>query len=203
MPYAELHAHSNFSFLDGASHPEELVAEAVRIGLVALALTDHNGLYGVVRFAEAARANGLSTVFGAELTIAAAGVGHPRTGVPDPGGSHLVVLAHDPEGYARLSRVIALAHLDGGEKGRPIITLDTLSDQHGGHWQVLTGCRKGALATALATGGPGRRDGCSTSWSIGSAVTTCPSSCGTTGTRSIPPATTPLPCWPSSGGWPR
>src|SRR4051794_34233527 len=55
MAYAELHCHSNFSFLDGASHPEELVEEAVRLGLTALALTDHDGFYGVVRFAEAAR----------------------------------------------------------------------------------------------------------------------------------------------------
>ena len=54
--YAELHAHSAFSFLDGASHPEELVAEAARLGLAAHAVTDHDGLYGVVRFAEAARA---------------------------------------------------------------------------------------------------------------------------------------------------
>ncbi|MDP9071775.1 MAG: PHP domain-containing protein, partial [Actinomycetota bacterium] len=50
-PYAELHCHSNFSFLDGASHPEELVEEAARLGLDALALTDHDGMYGVVRFA--------------------------------------------------------------------------------------------------------------------------------------------------------
>ena len=69
VPYAELHCHSNFSFLDGASHPEELVDEAARIGLEALALTDHNGFYGIVRFAEAARAAGLRTVFGAELTL--------------------------------------------------------------------------------------------------------------------------------------
>ena len=68
MPYAELHCHSNFSFLDGASHPEELAEEAARLGLEALAVTDHNGFYGVVRFAEAAQAVGLPTVFGAELT---------------------------------------------------------------------------------------------------------------------------------------
>ena len=54
VPYAELHCHSNFSFLDGASHPEELVEQAARLGLDALALTDHDGMYGVVRFAEAA-----------------------------------------------------------------------------------------------------------------------------------------------------
>jgi error-prone DNA polymerase len=154
MAYAELHAHSNFSFLDGASHPEELAAGAAHLGLSALALTDHNGLYGVVRFAEAARVLGLPTVFGAELTITGAGLPHVRTGVPDPDGTHLVVLARDPEGYARLSRVIAEAHLAGGEKGKPVITLDDLADRHGGHWQILTGCRKGALATALTTGGP-------------------------------------------------
>src|ERR1700761_5399468 len=51
VPYAELHCHSNFSFLDGASHPEELIQEADRLGLEALALCDHNGFYGVVRFA--------------------------------------------------------------------------------------------------------------------------------------------------------
>ena len=54
VSYAELHCHSNFSFLDGASHPEELATEAARLGLEALAITDHNGFYGVVRFAEAA-----------------------------------------------------------------------------------------------------------------------------------------------------
>jgi len=108
--YAELHAHSGFSFLDGSSDPEELVAEAVRLELSALALTDHNGFYGVVRFAEAARALGLPTVFGAEVTLSPAG---PRTGEPDPAGAHLVVLAKNPEGYARLAAVLADAHLAG------------------------------------------------------------------------------------------
>ncbi len=154
MAYAELHAHSNFSFLDGASHPEELAGEAVRLGLAALALTDHDGLYGVVRFAEAARAFGLPTVFGAELTITGAGTSPVRTGMPDPEGSHLIVLARDPEGYARLSRALAEAHLAGGEKGRPLLSLEDLAGRAGGHWQVLTGCRKGALAAALTTDGP-------------------------------------------------
>src|SRR6478609_3540367 len=90
IPYAELHAHSSFSFLDGASAPEELAEEAARLGLESLTLTDHDGMYGVVRFAEAAQAIGLSTGFGAELSL---GVPLPRTqaeraraarvGVPD------------------------------------------------------------------------------------------------------------------------
>jgi error-prone DNA polymerase len=149
--YAELHAHSGFSFLDGSSDPEELVAEAHRLGLAALALTDHHGFYGVVRFAEAARVCGLPTVFGSELTLAPAGL---RTGDPDPTGTHLVVLARDPDGYARLSTVLADAHLEGGEKGKPIFTLDALARAAGGHWLVLSGCRKGAVPAALMEAGP-------------------------------------------------
>ncbi len=149
--YAELHAHSGFSFLDGSSDPEELVAEADRLGLAALALTDHHGFYGVVRFAEAARACGLPTVFGTEVTLAPAS---PRTGEPDPTGAHLVVLARDPDGYARLSTVLADAHLEGGEKGRPLFTLDALAGAAGGHWLVLSGCRKGAVPAALMDAGP-------------------------------------------------
>src|SRR5207244_2155001 len=79
VAYAELHCHSNFSFLDGASHTEELVEEAARLGLDALALTDHDGMYGVVRFAEAAKILGVPTVFGAELTL---GLTKPQTTAP-------------------------------------------------------------------------------------------------------------------------
>src|SRR3954447_14619269 len=95
VPYGELHAHSSYSFLDGASSPEELVEEAVRLGLEALTLTDHDGVYGLVRFAAASREYGLPTAFGAELSVEAQ---LPRTkaerdvalrvGVPDPPGQH-------------------------------------------------------------------------------------------------------------------
>ncbi len=146
--YAELHAHSGFSFLDGASDPEELVAEAVRLGLSGLALTDHHGLYGVVRFAEAARALGLPAIFGAELTLSAS---DDRHGIPDPSGTHLVVLARSVKGYRALSTMLAEAHLAKGEKGVPDLSWDeiTASAQD---WLVLTGCRKGPLARALNEG---------------------------------------------------
>ena len=162
-PYAELHCHSNFSFLDGASHPEELVEEAVQLGLGALALTDHDGFYGVVRFAEAARAVGLPTVFGAELSL---GLRAPQNGVADPAGHHVLVLARDPEGYARLARAIS-AGQRAGEKGALRLDLATLAAQavepshmagrRGSdvpHWYVLTGCRKGTVPAALLAAGP-------------------------------------------------
>ena len=156
VAYAELHCHSNFSFLDGASHPEELVEEAARLGLEALALTDHNGFYGVVRFAEAARAIGLPTVFGAELTLLADGALRTvaRPGQADPDGRHLVVLARDPTGYARLARAISRAQM-AGEKAAPALSLDQLADELGAcNHLVLTGCRKGTVPAALESDGP-------------------------------------------------
>jgi error-prone DNA polymerase len=152
FPYAELHCHSNASFLDGASPPEELVQEAVGLGLEALALTDRDGMYGVVRFAEAARALGMRTVFGAELTLGLASA-RPTMPDPDPSGDHLLVLARDPEGYARLCRAISTAQL-AGSKGAPRSNLELLAGLHGGHWLVLTGCRKGAVPRALVERGP-------------------------------------------------
>jgi DNA polymerase III alpha subunit len=77
--YAELHCHTNFSFLDGASAPDELVERAAELGLSGLAVTDHGGLYGVVRFASAAREAGLRPVIGIEIELADAAV-------PDPAG---------------------------------------------------------------------------------------------------------------------
>ncbi|POM23452.1 Error-prone DNA polymerase [Actinomadura rubteroloni] len=153
VPWAELHCHSSFSFLDGASDPAALVAEAVRLGVEAMAITDHDGMYGAVRFAEAARGTPLRTLFGAELTLGAPG---PRTGAPDPDGRHLLVLARGPAGYRRLCAAITKAQLAGGEKGRPVYDLDALADAHDGHWAVLTGCRKGPVPAALASGGAAR-----------------------------------------------
>lgn len=153
VPYAELHAHSAYSFLDGAGTPEELVEEAARLDLRAIALTDHDGLYGVVRFAEAARELDMRTVFGAELSLGM-GARSARNEEPDPPGPHLLVLARGPEGYRRLSREIAKAHLAGGEKGKPRYDYDTLTEAAGGHWHILTGCRKGHVRQALSEGGP-------------------------------------------------
>jgi error-prone DNA polymerase len=149
-PYAELHCHSHFSFLDGASSPAELVEEAVRLGLHALAITDHDGFYGAPMLAEAAAEYDLPTVFGAELSL---GLSGPQNGVPDPEGSHLLVLARGVEGYHRLASAMTDAHLRGDEKGRPSYDLDELGERGRGHWVVLTGCRKGTVQQALATGG--------------------------------------------------
>ncbi|MDH6180888.1 error-prone DNA polymerase [Microbacteriaceae bacterium SG_E_30_P1] len=154
VPYAELHAHSSFSFLDGATMPELMAEEAARLGLHALALTDHDGLYGTVRMAEAAAELGLATIIGAELSL---GLNAPQNGMADPEGDHLLVLARREEGYHRLSSAITAGHLAGGEKGRPSYRLEDLAREADGHWIVLTGCRKGAVRRALGMGIPDTR----------------------------------------------
>ncbi|WP_449278624.1 error-prone DNA polymerase [Leucobacter sp. GX24907] len=163
VPYAELHVHSHYSFLDGASSPEALVAEATRLRLSGLAITDHDGFYGAARFAEAAEMQtrtdreqaeqngepvppGLLTVYGAELSL---GLDAPQLGVADPAGSHLLVLARGAEGYRRLAGAITEAQLSGGAKGRPIYDLEQLAEQSSGEWVILTGCRKGHVRRAL------------------------------------------------------
>ncbi|SMQ71974.1 error-prone DNA polymerase [Agreia sp. VKM Ac-1783] len=151
VPYAELHAHSHYSFLDGASSPEHLVEEAVHLGLTGLGLTDHDGLYGIVRMAEAAERVDLMTVFGAELSL---GLGAPQNGVADPEGDHLVVLARKESGYHRLAGAITSAQLaPGAEKGHPVYALEDLSREAQNSWLVLTGCRKGAVRRALESDG--------------------------------------------------
>jgi error-prone DNA polymerase len=156
--WAELHCHSSYSFLDGASSPADLVAEAAERGLAALALTDHDGMYGVPQFAQAAARQKtgakLGTVFGAELSL---DLPSGQGGIPDPAGRHLLVLARDPEGYRRLCQVISEAQLAGQEKGRPVYSLDRLAGAHDGHWAILTGCRKGSVPAALAAAGPAAR----------------------------------------------
>ncbi len=98
--YAELRCKSNFSFLEGASHPEELVDRAADLGLSALALTDRDGLYGAVRAHARARRRGIPLVVGAELAV---------EGLV-PGPAPLVLLAVDRDGYASLCRLVTRAH---------------------------------------------------------------------------------------------
>ena len=96
MAYAELHAHSAYSFLDGASLPEELAVRAAELGYEALALTDHDGVYGSLEFAHAAKAFGVRPITGAEVTLG--------------DGSHVTLLVESARGYANLCRLLTAAH---------------------------------------------------------------------------------------------
>ncbi|HSP56483.1 MAG TPA: DNA polymerase III subunit alpha, partial [Dehalococcoidia bacterium] len=135
-PYAELHAHSNFSFLEGASHIEEMVLRAGELGYRSLALTDHDGLHGAMEFAQCARAWGLKPITGAEITLAS--------------GHHLTLLCETPRGYSNLCRILTHAHLDH-ERGQPSVEPRVLA-AHTEGLIALSGCRKGELASLVARG---------------------------------------------------
>ena len=104
--YIELHAHSHWSLLDGASSVEELVLRARELGYEALALTDHDGLYGAMEFAQTASAFGVRPIIGAEVTLA--------------NGCHLTLLCETQEGYANLCRLLSHAHLNS-PRGQPAL----------------------------------------------------------------------------------
>ena len=113
LPYAELHCRTNFSFLEGASHPDELVAQAAGLGLAGLAITDRNSLAGVVRAHVAAKAVSLPLIIGAEIA--------PHDADP------VVLLATDRSSYGRLSRLITVGRRRA-EKGECILSIQDIAD---------------------------------------------------------------------------
>ena len=162
--YAELHCHSNFSFLDGATHPEDLALAGAAKGLHALAITDHGGLYGMVRFDASARKNGLRPLIGCELTVEQV----PGIPTPDPGllvdplataamrtaergRHHLTLLVRNATGYRNLCRLLSLANL-GGRKGHAAPSAEMLAD-HAGGLVALSGCKRFGLVPRLLRAG--------------------------------------------------
>jgi error-prone DNA polymerase len=141
VDYVELHAHSAYSFLDGASLPEELVVRAAELGYEALALTDHDGVYGSLEFAHAAKAFGVRPITGAEVTLA--------------GGSHVTLLVESPRGYSNLCRLLTAAHKETrpGTRSRdmardlvpPALEQSLLEELHDG-LVCLSGCARDGLA---------------------------------------------------------
>src|SRR5271170_7565488 len=115
--YAELHAWSNFSFLQGGSHPEELIERAAELGLTAIALTDRDGLYGTVRFSTHARQRGVAGILGSELTFV--------------DGSRIVVLVEDDSGYSHLCELISRAQMRGS-KGDARLRLEDIEGRSDG-----------------------------------------------------------------------
>src|SRR5919205_951248 len=109
--FAELHCHSNYSFLEGASHPEELVARARDLEMPGLAITDRNGLYGAVKFFGAAQRAGVHPIIGTELTIDD-GTAPPKDRVDyDRWGERILLLAENKTGYGNLCRLISMAQM--------------------------------------------------------------------------------------------
>lgn len=120
--FAELHATSSYSFLGGASDPADLIDRACELGLTAVGLVDHDGFYGVAKFAERAAECQLPTVFGASLSLEE---------------RRLAVLCRGPEGYKRLSHVMADAHMRGSKNKPEYLPIECIAAELGGHCYVL------------------------------------------------------------------
>src|ERR671915_1410048 len=135
MRFVELHAHSAYSFLDGASRPEELAAMAAELGYEALALTDHDGLCGSLEFAHAAKYFGVRPITGAEVTL--------------EGGTHVTLLVESARGYANLCRLLTSAHVgtrrkESAEPLPPELPLERLLELNEGLF-CLSGCARRGL----------------------------------------------------------
>ncbi len=163
--YVELHLHTHYSFLDGASAPADLAARAADLGMPALAITDHQGLYGAVKFRNACRDYGIQPIYGAEVAVggsppaAAAGDRVKMGAGPQPAGGsiavdppagHLTLLATSAAGWASLCRMLSAAGLAGAKHDRPV-TWDLL-ERHADGLVCLTGCRDGVVAAAARRG---------------------------------------------------
>ena len=156
--YAELHAHSCWSLREGASSTDELIDRATALGYPAMALTDHDNLYGAMEYARAARERGLKPITGCELTVRDSGAGRSEaaSSLPDvqpSPASHLTVLARDVEGYRNLCRLLSRAYRVHG-KDAPVVEREWLFEHNAG-LIVLSGCTGSELAR-LATTNPQR-----------------------------------------------
>ncbi len=127
VPYVELHAHSAFSFLDGASLPDELAAAAAELGYEAMALTDHNGVSGSMEFAVAAAPLGLRAIHGVEIDL--------------EDGRHLTLLVEDNQGWRNLCRIVTRAHVHDRDPREPppAVPLETIAQYEAG-LVCLSGC---------------------------------------------------------------
>jgi error-prone DNA polymerase len=134
--YAELHAHTNYSFKEGASFPDEMALRAVDLGYRALAITDHDNLVGAMEYAQAAKGLGLHAITGAEVTL--------------EGSGHLTLLATTQQGYSNLCRLLSFAHVFN-DRLEPAIDPTLLAD-HAEGLILLTGCAKGPVPSLLMEG---------------------------------------------------
>ena len=135
--YAELHCHSHFSFKEGASSVDQLVARASALGYAGLALTDHDNLSGAMQFAQVSRSLSLRGIIGAEMTL--------------KGGYHLTALAEDVEGYSNLCRLLSFSHVLARERTEPELDSRLLPEHRDG-LIVLSGCRKGEVPSLVEQG---------------------------------------------------
>lgn len=146
MGFTHLHVHSNFSFLDGGSTVKALLDRAKEAGCKSLAITDHNGLYGAVRFYDYAKKIGIKPIVGVELDLEATGSRQQAT----EGNHHIVLLAKNLNGYSNLCKIITRAQLSH-EKGEAAASMEVINEYKDDLF-CLSGCPKGEIPSLLLRG---------------------------------------------------
>jgi len=148
--FVHLHTHSDFSLLDGAIKPAELVEAASKFKMPAVALTDHGNIFGAINFFQAARDKGIKGILGCEVYVAPLGRKHKKPFTKGPGHYHLVLLVKDEEGYKNLTQLITKSYLEGFYY-RPRIDKDLLTRYNEG-LIGLSACLKGEVSDLLSMG---------------------------------------------------
>ncbi|NMA85581.1 MAG: DNA polymerase III subunit alpha [Epulopiscium sp.] len=149
LPFAHLHVHTEYSLLDGSSKIKELVKRTKELGMDSIAITDHGGMYGVIDFYKACRAEGIRPIIGCEVYVA------PRTrfdkeGATDSQYFHLVLLAKNNTGYQNLLKIVSAGFIEGFYY-KPRIDIDLLEKHHEG-LIALSACLAGPVSRALTQG---------------------------------------------------
>ncbi|MFH0803775.1 MAG: DNA polymerase III subunit alpha [Candidatus Tagabacteria bacterium] len=144
--FVHLHTHSHYSLLDGLAKIDDLVNEAVRQKMPALALTDHGNLYGAVEFYKKAKAAGIKPIIGVEAYLAARSLYEKQPGIDDK-RYHLILLAENNEGYQNLLKLVSISNLEGFYY-KPRLDKETIRKYSKG-LICLSACLSGEISRAL------------------------------------------------------
>ena len=147
--FVHLHVHSEYSLLDGLSKIPKLVSQAKIMGMDSLAITDHGGLYGAIKFYKECKKEGIRPIIGCEMYIAKGAMSEKSSG-RDNENFHLTVLAKDYEGYKNLIKLVTLSHLEGFYY-RPRVDKETLTKYSKG-LMALSGCNSSEISKSLIEG---------------------------------------------------
>lgn len=140
-PYAELHSHTNYSFKEGASEAWDLLVRAKKLGIHALAITDHDNLCGAMEFSQMASEISIQAIIGVEITV-------NSTSISGLGGHHVTLLAETAEGYSNICKLVSKAHMDSEERNQPALNPEYFS-LHSEGVICLSGCRRGQISELL------------------------------------------------------
>jgi DNA polymerase-3 subunit alpha len=147
--FVHLHNHTEYSLLDGAVRIHDLVAQAKKMGMPAIAITDHGNMYGVVEFYKAAKAEGITPILGCEVYVAPESR-FSKQGARDDSAYHLVLLAENDKGYKNLMHLVTLGHREGFYY-KPRVDKEILRQHHEG-LIALSACLGGQIPTMLLQG---------------------------------------------------